>query len=126
MTQQLTDEQIEAFRTIIKNRLSSLWQEIRSEMAERDEQKLSKLPGEIHDFEEASVSEIYAELNLALLEHHQKELSDLEAALKRIKAGSYGVCIECGDPVGLERLQANPAASRCISCQESFERSLTR
>lgn len=125
MTQQLTDEQIESFRAIIKNRLSSLWQEIRSEMAERDEQKLSKLPGEIHDFEEASVSEIYAELNLALLEHHQKELSDLEAALKRIKTGSYGVCVECGDPVGIERLHANPAASRCISCQESYERSLS-
>lgn len=35
--------------------------------------------------------------------------------------GSYGVCESCGGPIGEERLAAVPEATRCISCQASWE-----
>jgi RNA polymerase-binding transcription factor DksA len=35
--------------------------------------------------------------------------------------GDYGVCEDCGEPIGAARLQAQPAALRCAACQQRFE-----
>ena len=40
----------------------------------------------------------------------------LEAALKRINAGEFGFCDDCGNEIGQSRLMANPAITKCISC----------
>lgn len=45
----------------------------------------------------------------------------IEGALERINDGSFGVCVNCGAPIGLKRLQAVPWASHCIHCQEQAE-----
>jgi DnaK suppressor protein len=45
------------------------------------------------------------------------------AALARLDAGEYGTCIDCAEPIGAPRMQAQPFAIRCIGCQERFERS---
>ena len=44
------------------------------------------------------------------------EISQIKAALERIKAGTYGECATCGEPVGEKRLAAIPHAAQCISC----------
>lgn len=62
------------------------------------------------------------ELELALDDHETQELAAIEAALARIAAGSYGECIDCGAAIAAQRLQAAPAASRCIHCQEAAEK----
>ena len=36
--------------------------------------------------------------------------------------GSYGICSNCGQDIGFERLRANPGAERCIHCQTLFEK----
>jgi len=46
------------------------------------------------------------------------ELGDIEAALQRLDAGSYGVCVSCGEPVGDGRLKVRPAATQCRDCAE--------
>lgn len=62
------------------------------------------------------------ELEFALDEHESAALSLIDAALKRLEAGVYGECMDCGVTIALERLQATPQALRCVSCQEIFER----
>jgi DnaK suppressor protein len=60
-----------------------------------------------------------------LRERERSMLRKIEAALGRIRAGSFGICLECGDPISLPRLQARPVATLCIDCkaeQESAER----
>jgi DnaK suppressor protein len=52
----------------------------------------------------------------ALLEQARRRLADVEAALARRDAGSYGVCETCGRPIAPERLVARPAARTCIDC----------
>ncbi|MDZ7591164.1 MAG: TraR/DksA C4-type zinc finger protein [Rubrivivax sp.] len=42
----------------------------------------------------------------------------VEAALDRVRRGSYGQCCECGGAIGLERLLSDPAAPFCMDCQE--------
>lgn len=44
------------------------------------------------------------------------------AAERRMAGGQYGLCEDCGDPIGFARLEAYPAASRCVRCQESEEK----
>lgn len=44
------------------------------------------------------------------------------AALARLEAGDYGLCTDCGEPIPERRLQAQPFAVRCLTCQERAER----
>ncbi len=43
-------------------------------------------------------------------------LSDIDDALAKLDAGTYGECERCGQPIGEARLAAMPAARLCISC----------
>ena len=47
-----------------------------------------------------------------------ERLADDYAALGRIKEGTYGICVDCGKEINLERLALLPYASRCTSCQK--------
>lgn len=40
----------------------------------------------------------------------------IDLALDRLDRGSYGLCTACGEPIGLDRLEARPAAELCIEC----------
>ena len=44
------------------------------------------------------------------------ELSDVDAALARVAAGTYGVCARCGQPIPAARLEARPQATMCVVC----------
>ncbi len=46
----------------------------------------------------------------------QQEIKQIEAAIARIKAGTYGDCATCGKKVGAARLSAVPYAPQCIDC----------
>ncbi len=43
-------------------------------------------------------------------------IEDIDRALVKIDDGTYGKCDECGDDIGVARLDALPAASRCVEC----------
>ena len=45
-----------------------------------------------------------------------QSVRDIQAALARIAAGTYGVCSECGEDIGSARLQAVPEATLCVDC----------
>jgi RNA polymerase-binding transcription factor len=62
------------------------------------------------------------ELDSTLEESEGQHLGHIDAALKRIETGSYGVCENCGRPIGLERLEAMPWATLCIDCKREAER----
>ncbi len=57
------------------------------------------------------------ELDEGLEESARDTLAEIDAALQRIEAGTYGVCEVCGKPIGAERLAALPWARLCIDDQ---------
>ena len=57
----------------------------------------------------------------AINEHKTAELGDIEAALERLDAGTYGQCTDCGVTIPPARLNAYPTAKRCIDCQTQKE-----
>lgn len=59
---------------------------------------------------------------IALLHHEQLELKAVQEALDRMDDGSYGACLECGEPIGELRLSVLPEAALCVGCQADAER----
>jgi DnaK suppressor protein len=69
------------------------------------------------------VQEEAAEVTLkALEEHERQEMAEIQAALARIDAGTYGICDTCGAVISPARLAALPMARRCVRCQERQEK----
>ena len=69
-----------------------------------------------------SASETYMrELDEGLEENAEHILEEVEAALARIDAGTYGLCSNCGGPIGEERLLAVPYATLCIEDKRALE-----
>ena len=60
--------------------------------------------------------------DLALRDRAVAQLALVEAALARLEAGTFGVCIRCGKPVAPARLEALPWAAYCIDCQRDVDR----
>ena len=62
------------------------------------------------------------EIDYTLGENSEQVLTEINAALKRIDDGTYGICAKCGKPIAPERLEAYPWASLCIDDQRLAER----
>ncbi|MGB6872830.1 MAG: TraR/DksA C4-type zinc finger protein [Dehalococcoidia bacterium] len=57
------------------------------------------------------------EKRLALEERLGESLNDVEHALQKYEAGTYGLCDSCGQAIEQARLEAIPQASLCLSCK---------
>jgi DnaK suppressor protein len=68
-----------------------------------------------HDPEGATLAFERAQ-SMALLGQARDHLADVDHALDRLAAGSYGSCEQCGGAISVERLTARPAARTCIRC----------
>lgn len=62
------------------------------------------------------------EKNAALIAVLERRLTDIDAALRSIAKGKYGICDRCGNPIEIERLEVKPDATLCINCQSEVER----
>ncbi|MET9022489.1 TraR/DksA C4-type zinc finger protein [Actinopolymorpha sp. NPDC004070] len=52
----------------------------------------------------------------ALLDQAREHLRQLDLALERMAAGTYGMCERCGRPIPVERLRIRPATTTCVTC----------
>ena len=55
----------------------------------------------------------------AFITQAEEHLAQVEAALARLDAGTYGVCSVCGQPIPPARLEVRPAATTCVACATS-------
>ena len=118
----LTPEQAKEMRRVIDGRRAALLGELRKDVERSREQQYGELAGAAPDPGDESVADLIADLDLAEVEREVGELRQLDAARSRMDQGSYGECAQCGSDIGFERLRANPAAIRCIYCQELYEK----
>ena len=59
---------------------------------------------------------------LSLNENERTRLQELDESLDRIENGTYGICEECGEPIGLKRLEVRPVAKYCVPCLTKLEK----
>jgi DnaK suppressor protein len=116
MSQQLD---LDAFRRQLESRRD----EIRDEVARLDEQAMNVNQTEgygVKNHPAEDATELYdRERSLAVSAVIHSELEQIEHALERIAAGSYGTCEVCGKPIPVERLEARPTATLCIDDQRA-------
>lgn len=70
----------------------------------------------------AATATLDREIDYTLEENSTQVLGEIDAALARIGAGSYGTCTSCGGEIAVDRLEANPWAPLCIDCRRKTER----
>jgi len=61
------------------------------------------------------------DLMIGILQNSDAELCDIDAALAKIRAGTFGLCESCAGPIGKSRLGALPFARLCIECKQAEE-----
>ncbi|MFD3552908.1 TraR/DksA family transcriptional regulator [Streptomyces goshikiensis] len=74
------------------------------------------------DQADTGTKNITRESELALAANATLMLEQTERALERLDAGTYGLCENCGQPIGKARMQAFPRATLCVDCKQKQER----
>ncbi len=109
---------------------SKLLEHARAELIKRKrelEVQLAELSAEsfsdnqVKDPGDEAISSAMDALRESLKETEHDEYTRIMQALAMIESGSYGVCIDCDQPIKEKRLKYYPNATRCLVCQEKFE-----
>ena len=75
----------------------------------------------IQDMADAASNAYNADILMSLSDNDLTLLKEIDSALDKMASGIYGVCEECEEPISEKRLEANPVARYCITCQRSNE-----
>jgi RNA polymerase-binding protein DksA len=118
----LTPEQTRELKSALEQRRAALVAEVSRDLGKMREDRLADLAGPAPDPGDESVASLISDLDQADATRDLSELRMLESARRRMAEGSYGICSNCGQDIGFERLRANPGAERCIRCQTLFEK----
>jgi DnaK suppressor protein len=118
----LTPQQSQELKAIVERRRAALQREVGDDLERLRGDGLDDVIGAVPDPGDESVRSQIQDLDQADAARDLAELRTLDAARARMQEGSYGICSNCGQDIGFERLRANPGAERCIRCQTLYEK----
>jgi len=78
-------------------------------------------PHEVLDFKEIAANDSISTVAQAQANRAREELELVVAARRRLADASYGLCLDCGEPIDPRRLAAAPSSSLCTECQAARE-----
>jgi DnaK suppressor protein len=104
--------------TLRRKRSSLLLQEIAGSQSEAE----TTVDDRESELEESAQKDRMTRLESRLTERGQILLRQIDDALERIDAGSFGECERCGNDIGHGRLKAMPTAALCIECATALEK----
>jgi DnaK suppressor protein len=96
----------------------------RTDLVEESKQTIENLKDEVRDVgdeAERATRETENSLELRTRDRYRKLISKIDSTLKRVDSGDYGFCVDTGEEIGLERLEARLTAERTIDAQERWE-----
>ena len=76
----------------------------------------------IQDIGDEAANVYNKQILLTLNENERMRLKEVDEALDRIALKIYGTCEECGEPIGLKRLEVKPVAKYCVPCKTKLEK----
>ena len=120
----LSRKDLDGFARRLQERRRALIAEIRHGIEDGDSEHAALLRDQIDSLDphdDRAIGDWVRDVELAQSARETAELQAIEAALKRIADESYGECVDCGEMIARARLDANPAAARCIACQQRAE-----
>ncbi|MFC8709189.1 TraR/DksA C4-type zinc finger protein [Streptomyces sp. NPDC057197] len=117
-----TEEEVAEARAELESEMERLSTEISSSEASLAGLMRDSGDGAGDDQADTGTKNITREHELALAANARETLTQTERALDRLDAGTYGVCENCGNPIGKARMQAFPRATLCVECKQKQER----
>ena len=119
----MTSIDVERFRTALLNERKRVLESIEflHDESPRSPDRDTEMNLDNHMAESASIT-LEHEIEETLEENAEQILTEIDDALARIEAGTFGTCVTCGEPIPLERLEAIPYATQCIDCKRRDER----
>jgi len=119
----LTIEQRESLQRQLGDRAAALRAEITAALHRSGGPEAIGLANHLDEIDDEAVANLESSIEVAEIERDLRELRRTEGALERLHTPEYGVCADCGADIPYSRLNAEPSATRCISCQTKAERS---
>lgn len=115
-------DEITEVRGILVEEIENHREEVR--LAEEELDLLLRDSGDGAGDDQADAGSMTAERvhEIALANNARASLDQAEHALEQLDAGTYGICENCGNPIGKLRLQARPRATLCMPCQAKQDR----
>ena len=110
------DERYQVLKQMLEDRRRDIHDSLRSLR-----ETLPAQVAEVKDAEEQSVQDFVQDVELALIEMKSETLGQIDEAIRRLEAGTYGTCGNCGQEIAEARLKALPFAALCRDCQENEE-----
>jgi DnaK suppressor protein len=100
-------------RDDLTRRRDELYERIKAFRRDQNEEMLST-PGDVMDVAKSSID---VDTHASIIENLEHQLGEIDDALKRVDEAQYGVCLNCGLEIPIERLRAVPSAIYCVDCQ---------
>lgn len=113
----MNDKQLEYFRQKLLDWKTEILEGSKTTITNL-QQETSALP----DIVDRASAESDKALELRTRDRQRKLISKIDSTLRRIDEGTYGYCIETGEPISLKRLEARPTATMTLEAQERHER----
>jgi RNA polymerase-binding transcription factor DksA len=120
-----TQTHLTMLRDLLTYRQAELRADVHAAQMAREDAQAAITP-EVSDQKDSALLQQLEGIDSAQEQRDIDELAQVELALKRLDGGTYGNCLDCNEPIPLERLRVQPAAQRCATCQIDHERALTR
>lgn len=93
--------------------------ELEQEMQALNNQKFSD--DQVQDVGDQALTSTMDSLTSSIQNTKIEEYKRILRALEMIDQGTYGICVDCGNPISEKRLKSFPNATRCLLCQEAYE-----
>lgn len=110
------------FERRLRDRYAAVWADIQRELEKYRSERYRDIVEQGADPDDEAAADLLIDLNIAEINRDVDELRAVQAALERIKRGTFGLCAVCGEPIAAERLDALPQAALCLDCQAREER----
>ena len=117
----LTRAERAMLETQLRQRQRELRGEVAAQLKTQDDPRLVGLRNRMEDTDDWAVADAMAAMDISLVSRDLAVLAEVEGALARLADGSYGACVDCGIDIPHARLEAYPAAKRCVACQARAE-----
>lgn len=117
-----TEEEVAAIRAELEAERDRLRAAVAHAEVELAELMTEGSDGAGRDPADVGSSNFERDQELSLHNNQRNMLDQTEQALKMLDAGTYGLCENCGKPIGKARLEAFPRATMCVACKQRQER----
>ena len=118
----LSEDELVAIKNDLLERKRQTWKDISDDIDEDVREEHQELIQAAKDGGDHGLAELRQSTIYSLIEIKVKEIDSIEEALQRIEAGKYGRCRDCSRWIKPARLEVQPYAVRCRSCQEKREK----